>query len=262
MFGKIAFEEVNMTFYSTVSRKISRRFIALSLLVLLANGVAALTTGPRQVAQFEREALRCAREVFRHSGQYAGNDYVVELSNQAVRETMIQRAKISFAGLKQGDLEKFRSGDFDFAALKDATNISVSAFIEAAAVNELVNREVRRIAAKRRIFADVAIVFAAGQVRVSGKIDMKKVPGNPFMFMPQSMSPFDVTLSVRSEGSQLMLEIISGEMNSQPFTPELSKIFLDWLNPLWDFAALPYQAALDQLHITPAGVEFSGRLFW
>ena len=50
-------------------------------------------------------------------------------------------------------------------------------------------------------------------------------------------------------------------MNNQPFTPELSQIFLDWLNPLWDFAALPYQAALDQLHITPAGVEFSGRLF-
>lgn len=242
--------------------KMIRRFVLLSLLVLLATGVAALTTGPRQVAQFEREALRCAREVFRHPGQYSGNDYVIELNNQPIRETMIRNAKISFAGLKQGDLEKFKSGDFDFAALKDATDISVAAFIEAAAVNELVNREVRRIAAKRRIFADVAIVFAAGQVRVSGKIDMKKVPGNPFMFMPQSMSPFDVTLSVRSEGSQLMLDIISGEMNNQPLTPELSKMFLDWLNPLWDFAALPYQAALDQLHITPAGVEFSGRLFW
>ena len=241
--------------------KIIRRFIALSLLVLLTTGVAALTTGPRQIAQFEREALRCAREVFRYPGQYAGNDYVVELNNQMIRETVIKQAKIAFAGLKQGEIEKFKNGDFDFVALKDATNISVAAFIEAAAVNELVNREARRIAAKRRIFADVAIVFAAGQVRVSGKIDMKKVPGNPFMFLPQNMSPFDVTLSVRSDGSRLMLDIISGEMNNQPFTPELSQIFLDWLNPLWDFAALPYQAALDQLHITPAGVEFSGRLF-
>jgi len=239
-----------------------RRFLAVGLILLLTTAVAALPTGPRQIAQFEREALRCAREVFKQPGQYAGNDYVVELNNQPIRETMIKRAKISFAGLKQGDLEAFKNGDFDFAGLQNAANIEVAAFIEAAAVNELVRREISRISAKRRIFADVAIEFAAGQVRVTGRIDMKKVPGNPFSFLPQEMSPFDVTLSVRTEGSLIMLDIISGQMNAQPFTPELNKVFLDWLNPLWDFAALPYQAALDQLHITPSGVEFSGRLFW
>jgi len=239
-----------------------RRFLAVGLILLLTTAVAALPTGPRQIAQFEREALRCAREVFKQPGQYAGNDYVVELNNQPIRETMIKRAKISFAGLKQGDLEAFKNGDFDFAGLQNAANIEVAAFIEAVAVNELVRREISRISAKRRIFADVAIEFAAGQVRVTGRIDMKKVPGNPFSFLPQEMSPFDVTLSVRTEGSLIMLDIISGQMNAQPFTPELNKVFLDWLNPLWDFAALPYQAALDQLHITPSGVEFSGRLFW
>ncbi|PKL47561.1 MAG: hypothetical protein CVV42_12575 [Candidatus Riflebacteria bacterium HGW-Riflebacteria-2] len=235
---------------------------SLVFFLLVTATVAALTTGPRQIAQFEREALRCAREVLKQSGQYIGNDYVVELNHQPIRETIIKRAKISFAGLKQGDLETFKNGDFDFAGLQNAAHIEVAAFIEAAAVNELVHREISRLSAKRRIFADVTIVFAAGQVRVTGKIDMKKVPGNPFSFLPQEMSPFDVTLSVRTEGSQIMLDIINGQMNNQPFTPELNKIFLDWLNPLWDFAALPYQAALDQLHITPSGVEFSGRLFW
>lgn len=239
-----------------------RRFLAAGLLLLLTTAVAALPTGPRQIAQFERETLRCAREVFKQPGQYVGNEYVVELNNQPIRETIIRRAKISFAGFRQADLEKFKNGDFDFAGLQNATNIEVAAFIEAAAVNELVRREISRISAKRRIFADVAIEFAAGQVRVTGKIDMKKVPGNPFSFLPQEMSPFDVTLNVRTEGGQIMLDIIAGQMNSQPFTPELNRVFLDWLNPLWDFAALPYQAALDQLHITPSGVEFSGRLFW
>lgn len=239
-----------------------RRFLAAGLLLLLTTAVAALPTGPRQIAQFERETLRCAREVFKQPGQYVGNEYVVELNNQPIRETIIRRAKISFAGIRQADLEKFKNGDFDFAGLQNATNIEVAAFIEAAAVNELVRREISRISAKRRIFADVAIEFAAGQVRVTGKIDMKKVPGNPFSFLPQEMSPFDVTLNVRTEGGQIMLDIIAGQMNSQPFTPELNRVFLDWLNPLWDFSALPYQAALDQLHITPSGVEFSGRLFW
>ncbi|NLF96103.1 MAG: LmeA family phospholipid-binding protein [Candidatus Riflebacteria bacterium] len=239
-----------------------RRFLAAGLLLLLTTAVAALPTGPRQIAQFERETLRCAREVFKQPGQYVGNEYVVELNNQPIRETIIRRAKFSFAGFRQADLEKFKNGDFDFAGLQNATNIEVAAFIEAAAVNELVRREISRISAKRRIFADVAIEFAAGQVRVTGKIDMKKVPGNPFSFLPQEMSPFDVTLNVRTEGGQIMLDIIAGQMNSQPFTPELNRVFLDWLNPLWDFAALPYQAALDQLHITPSGVEFSGRLFW
>lgn len=240
----------------------SRRFLVFGLLVLVTTAVTALTTGPRQIAQFERETLRCAREVFKQPGQYVGNDYVVELNNQPIRETMIKSAKISFAGLRQNEIEKFENGDFDFADLQTAANIEVAAFIEAAAINELVRREISRLSAKRRIFADVAIEFAAGQVRVSGKIDMKKVPGNPFSFLPQEMSPFDVTLSVRTEGSRIMLDIISGQMNSQPFTPELNQVFLDWLNPLWDFSALPYQAALDQLHITPSGVEFSGRLFW
>lgn len=243
-------------------QKIRQIGFSLVFILLLASTVAALTTGPRQIAQFEREALRCAREVFKHPGQYVGNDYVVELNQQPIRETMIKIAKISFSGLKQGDLETFKNGDFDFAGLQNAANIEVAAFIEAAAVNELVRREISRLPAKRRIFADVAIEFAVGQVRVTGKIDMKKVPGNPFSFLPQEMSPFDATLSVRTEGSQIMLDIISGQMNSQPFTPELSKVFFDWLNPLWDFSALPYQAALDQLHITPSGVEFSGRLFW
>jgi len=242
--------------------KTRRLFLAAGLIVLLTTAVSALTTGPRQIAQFEREALRCAREVFKQPGQYAGNDYVVELNQQPIRATMIKRAKINFSGLKQSDLENFKNGDFDFAGLQEAANIEVAAFIEASAINELVRREISRISAKRRIFADVAIEFAAGQVRATGKIDMKKVPGNPFSFLPQEMSPFDVTFSVKTEGSQIMLDIISGQMNAQPFTPELNKVFLDWLNPLWDFAALPYQAALDQLHITPSGVEFSGRLFW
>ena len=251
-----------MTVFKKMSVKTLSRFVVLSMLVITGAVAAALTTGAREIAHFEREALRCAREVFKQPGQYAGNDYVVELSNQTIREAMIKRATISFAGLEPRALAKYQAGDFDFAALRQAGAIEVDAFIEAGSVQNLIRREINRMSAGRRIFDGIELGFAADQVQVSGNIDMKKVPGNPFGFMPQQMSPFAVTVSVRGDGSQLMLEIIAGEMNGQPFTPELNKMFLDWLNPLWDSSAMPYQAALDSLHFSPAGIEFRGRLFW
>ncbi|MBU1105165.1 MAG: hypothetical protein KKB51_00755 [Candidatus Riflebacteria bacterium] len=236
-------------------------FIALALFVLSGVAAFALTTGAREIAHFEREALRCAREVFRVPGQFTGNDYVVELNNQTIRETQIKSAKIAFSGLEQRDLKKFSTNDFDFSTLKEAGGIEVEAFIEAGAVQNLISREMNRISAGRRIFDSVVLDFGNDRVMVSGKIDLQKVPGNPFMFLPQQMSPFAATVSVKASGSQISLEILDGQMNEQPLTPELNKMLLDWLNPIWDFNALPYQASLDSLQFSPVGVEFSGSLF-
>ncbi|EKD83216.1 MAG: hypothetical protein ACD_39C00814G0003 [uncultured bacterium] len=251
-----------MDFISKISGKNLSRLTAAAFFVLLSISAGALTTGEREIAQFEREALRCAREVFKQSGQNSGNFYSVELNNQMIRETLVKRATITFSGLDQRDLERFSAGDFDFSLLQQIGGIEVDAFIEAGAVKDLIRREINRMAAGRRIFDGITLVFANDKVSVSGKIDMQKVPGNPLAFMPQEMSPFTVTVSVRADGSQLLLEIIEGEMNGQPFTPELNKMFLEWLNPLWDFSALPYQASLDFLQFSPAGIKFRGRLFW
>jgi len=238
-----------------------RRFTALAVFVLLGTGISALTTGERAIAQFEREVLRCAREVFRQPGQYVGNDYVVELNSQIIRETTIKNAKIAFIGLEQNDLKKFNANDFDFSALKKAGRIEVEAFIEASAVKNLIRREINRISAGRLVFDSIILEFGAGKVRVSGKINLKKVPGNPFQFLPQQMSPFFANVSVKSQGSHLVLEIYDGEMNNQALTPELKKMLLDWLNPLWDFSALPYPASLDFLQFRTTGVEFRGSIF-
>ncbi len=121
-----------------------RQVLLVGLLVALVSTALALNTGPRQIAQFEREALRCAREVLRQPGNHAGNAYVVELNNQAIRETMIKRAKIAFLGMTTREIDKFQPGNFDFATLKQSGRIEISAFIDAAAIKELISREVRR----------------------------------------------------------------------------------------------------------------------
>lgn len=242
----------------------NKRFFALvavGVFLLLSARVYALPMGEREIAHFERETLKCAREVFKKSGNFSGGDFTIELSNEIIHETLIKRATIVFNGFEPRDYAKFSTDGFDFAALKKIDRIEVEAVVEASEIKSLVTRELNRVSAGKRIFADVAFEFGQNRVTVSGKIDLQKVPGNPFGFLPQSLSPFNAEITVKLEGSLIVLEILSGEMNNQPLTPELSKMLLDWLNPLWNFDALPYDASLETLQISPAGVKFSGSLF-
>ncbi|NCB37541.1 MAG: DUF2993 domain-containing protein [Erysipelotrichia bacterium] len=241
--------------------KYSRMIILVGGFSLAGAVVMALPMGERQVAHFEKEALSCAKEVFQAHGSFHGENYIVELANHMIRGIQIRQATISFSNLNVAGLRQFTAGDFDFDQLKQNASIEVEASIDANAFQTLISREIARVSAGRRIFNNVQFVFAPGQVSVSGEIDLKKVPGNPFVFMPQQMSPFAATVSVKTEGSQILLEIYDGEMNNQPLTPELQKMLLDWLNPLWDFSALPYDAALSYLEINQGGIKARGRLF-
>lgn len=234
---------------------------ALSGFVLFGVTASPLPTGEREIAHFEREALRCVREVFKQPGQFVGNDYLIELINQPIHDTMIKRATITLNNISQRDLARLAANEFDFTQLQQSASIEVEALIEAGAIKTLINREVSRVSSSKQIFADVAVSFGQNRVSVRGKVDLQKIPGNPFTLFPQQMSTFAVEAGIKAEGGQLILEIFSGEMNNQPLTPELIKMFHDWLNPLWDFAALPYNAALNHLQISPAGIRLRGSLF-
>lgn len=247
--------------YAEFSGKKLYQIAALSGFLLLGVNASALPTGEREIAHFEREALRCVREVFRQPGQFVGSDYQIELNNQPIHDTMIKRATITLNNISQRDLARLAANEFDFAQLQQTGSIEVDGLIEAGAIKTLINREVGRVPSGKQIFADIVVNLGQNRVSVSGKVDLQKIPGNPFTFFPQQMSTFAVEAGIKTESSQLILEIFDGEMNGQPLTPELKRMFHDWLNPLWDFAAMPYNASLNHLQISPAGIRFRGSLF-
>lgn len=235
--------------------------VVLFAFLLLCGRADALSFGAREVAHFERELLSSAREVLKQPGEFIAAGYCLELRNQTIRNMAIKEATLVFSGLQGGDLLTYANGDFDFADLQKIGPIEVVAAIELVAIQNILNREINRRPAQRRIFDAITLESGQQQVLVRGTIDLKKVPGNPFVFLPQQMSPFTVSLGVRVEGSLILLEIYDGQMNSQPLTPELRKMLLDWLNPLWDFSCLSYGASISQLQITPAVIKISGSLF-
>lgn len=229
--------------------------------LLVAAGVTALPMGEREIAHFEREALRAAREVFQLPGQLDGSDYVIEMNNQIIHDTRIKRAKVVVSQPGQRELARLVARDFDFSFLKQTEGIEVEALVEVDAIRELITREINRVPSGRRIFNSFNLAFGDNRVEVSGEIDLQKVPGNPFLFLPQQMSPFSVAVTVKTSGGQIIVEILEGQMNNQPLTPELKKMFHDWLNPLWDFNALPYSAGLSFLQINSTGARVRGSLF-
>lgn len=236
-------------------------FLLVSCFLLLCVRSNALEMNAKVIKHFERETVRCASEVLKQPGEFSGINYRVILTGQKIHGTPIKHASILFNDLDESALKKLSKEGLYFSTLKQTGKIEVEAMIEANAIQNLITREINRVSKGRRIFEDVTLDLGHDKVNISGKVNLQKVPGNPFVFLPQQMSPFAANVCVKVSGSQVILAIFDGQMNNQPLTPELSKMLLDWLNPLWDFNALPYDALLDELKVTPAGVEFSGSLF-
>jgi len=235
---------------------------SLAFSILVASGLVALPMGERQIAGFEKEVVRIMRELATLSGTQIGDEYVLSLRGQTIRETLVKEAEIRFTGVSKRALAAFREGEGSFDSLRQVGIITVTGFLEGSSIQALIDREISRLKPDRRLFDGIRVTFGEGRANVSGTFDLWKVIPNPFGWLPQPQAPapFTATVAVHLEGGEISIEIIEAVINGQPMADDLKKQILDWLNPVWDFTRLDCRADLRTLRLTPGGIAFSGSL--
>ncbi|MDD3146700.1 MAG: hypothetical protein PHD82_05315, partial [Candidatus Riflebacteria bacterium] len=188
-------------------------------------------------------------------------DMQVTLDGKTIREVSIQSAKVTFKGFSPGQFSSMQTAGINVAKLQETGSIEAEAFIDVNAINSLITREIARIKTRNRIFDKLSLNLLNDQVRVTGMVDFRKIPGNILGFLSTDLSPFTATIKFTQSGSQINIDIIDAKVNDQPMTGELRQQILSWLNPVWDFSILPYSAELLSFKISSAGLAFSGKLF-
>lgn len=239
----------------------TRLFATAVLLFMLAAPGWSLPLGEREASHFGREVVRIFGEIITNEAELAGGDIQINLSGKSIHEVPIQSAKITFRGFSSAQFSQMRESGANITRLMEGGSVEVEAFITAGAINGLIAREIGRVKTNNRIFDKLSLTLLNNQVRVTGRVDFRKIPGNIFGFLATDSSPFTATVKFLQSGSQINIDILDAKVNDQPMTPELRQQLLAWLNPVWDFSILPYAAALEDFKISPAGLAFNGKLF-
>jgi len=218
--------------------------------------------GEREISSFEKEVKRIVKELLNMKGEQLGETFSLKIKQQVIREMRVEQASLVFEGLKPAERELLAGEDFEFDKLRSSVRtIKVEGKLSQKDIQNFLSRELAQQKPERLIFHKVDISFTTGKVKAEGLVDLRKIPGNILAFLPQNLSPFSATFVVEKEGSKLMIDILEAQVNQQPMTPELRTQVLNWLNPLWDFSNLPYNADLEELNFAPDGVSFKGYLF-
>jgi hypothetical protein len=237
------------------------RHLFLSLIgVALTMTALGLPMGEREIRHFEREVLKTLRELMTLEGEQRQNDYVMRLKKEVVRETIIDNAELTFAGLGADERQALKNGEGELESLKK-TRITVAVHISTEEIQELITREMARGRPERQIISNIRLELEPGKARVRGMIHLGKVPGNPMAFLSQSPVPFAALVSVQVSGSLITIAIDEGEINGTAIPPETEKMLLAWINPIWDFSRLPYPAGISSLVLQPKGVSLEGYVF-
>ncbi len=236
-------------------------FVVLLCAAFGSQAASALPMGPREVAHFEREAVRVLRELFSLPHETVGDTVTFRLRNQVVRETNVESAVVEFDGLSTDLMQNLTLGCAGFDEFKAVKGVRVEARFREKDIQALIDRELARQKSAKPVFRKIVVSFGSGSVAVSGEADLTRVPGNPFAFIPQDLSPFSSHVALRMEAEKLMIDILDAQVNGQPMTPELKSQVLSWLNPLWDFSLMPYEAGIDELSFLPGGFSGRGHLF-
>jgi len=221
----------------------------------------ALPMGEKEIAHVERETVKIAKEVFRLSGEETSQGLLIRLNQQNIRHFRVQQASVLLDGIKKDQLQALLNDGFDFDSLRKIPGIRVEATMIKQDIQALINHELSRQKPENLIISQIAVDFLPGKVHVKGLIDLRKIPGNILGFLQTSLSPFDAELTVQMDGSRLTIDILEAQVNGQPMTPELKTTILQWLNPLWDFSQLPYQATIEDLVFSPQGFFLKGWVF-
>ncbi len=243
----------------------NRCFKGLSCLFLAATAFTvpaqALPLGEREAQHFTREAEKIFREIIFSEVEQAGSDYRIDLTGKTIRKTAVQSGSITFKGFSDAQFSVMRGGAVDTAKLLEGDGIEVEATIAADAIKGIIEREIARVSKENRIFDPLTLSFQNGQVRVTGQIDFRKIPGNVLSFLSTGPTPFSAVVKPEQSGNRIDLKVIDAKINDQPMADDSLQQILTWLNPVWDFSILPFKASLESYSISPAGVSFSGTIY-
>lgn len=239
-----------------------KSFSCLVLAVLICTGTAsALPLGEREAQHFAREAEKIFREIIFSEVEQTGAYYRIDLTGQTIRKTPVQGGSVTFKGFSEAQFAVMRGGAVDTAKLLEGDGVEVEATITADAIKGIIEREIARVNKENRIFDPLNLSFQNGQVRVTGQIDFRKIPGNVLSFLSTGPTPFSAVIKPEQNGSRIDIKVIDAKINDQPMADDSLQQILNWLNPVWDFSILPFKASLESYSISPAGVSFSGTIY-
>ncbi|MBP7634015.1 LmeA family phospholipid-binding protein [Candidatus Ozemobacteraceae bacterium] len=248
-------------YFAGHSARTLRSAIVTALLLCAVAGAWALEMTDRRIAAFQRDVMHALNELIPDAKSVGQDGLSIEVHNRTIRNITIRSLRASCEGIDEKLHGRLSRREASFDELSGVRSFDVAIELDAGEIRGFIADELARQREAHRALEGVQITFGAGFVRVTGTVDVSKIPGNPLSFINLGPAPFAADATVRMEGDRLMVDISNATLNGVAFVPPLSTQVLDWLNPLMDFSALPYPAGITALEITPGGILLRGFLF-
>lgn len=237
-------------------------FLSFLLTFTLFTAAYSLPMGNRVVENFKKAIVDCSSDALELKGEFKNHSYYVYLKEGLVRGHAFQNVIVKFAGLSSKARESFLKEGVNFSQLQKTCKIKFAGDISPDEFQQIIDREILHSSKSRRIFNEAIFTFENNSVVVEGKINLKRVPGNPFVMMsPDTFSTFNARITASISGTEICLSIIEGNVNGQEMTEELKNMFLSWLNPIWDFSKLGFPCGISEYKISPSGLRIDGYVF-
>ena len=243
-------------------KKLYKAFIPFILGFSLTNTVYALEMTDKVVSHFKRVIHDCCRDAINIEGEYKNNGYYVNLKGNYIKDYSFNNIVIKFENLEKKVRDDFVTNGFNIDKLKKDCKVKFAGEITNEEIQSIIDREIARPATIRRIFSEAKVSCENDTVAFEGKINMKRIPGNPFSIMAlDKFVPVSARFKIKVEGTKINIQVLEGNLNGQSFSDDLITMFHNWLNPLWDFNAFAFPIGIDEYQITSHGLIIKGYVF-
>jgi len=239
---------------------LARAYI-LAIFLIVSTGAHALEMTEGRIAAFQRDVMRTLTELMPEATDAGPDVLSIELHNRTIRNIPVRDLHATIDGIDRKLRESLAQKTASFDDLSRVRSVDVEADIDANDARRFISEELARQGEGHRALTGLQITFGTGSVKVTGMVDFSRIPRNPLSFINPGPLPFSADAALLMVGNQLTIDISNAILNNVPFVPPLSTQVLAWLNPLMDFSALPHEASLTKLEITPSGISLRGFLF-
>lgn len=236
-----------------------------SLLLLVAMFIntqcLALPMGEREINHFKEIIRDCCSDAFLLEAEIKNNDYYVNLGAGNIKGFNFKHAIVKFCDFGKKHKDSLLEEGVTFDKLrKIPVKLAVDLGIDE--IQAIIDKQISRPATSKRIINEANLSFADNTINVTGKINMKKIPGNPLSLLSQDeFVPFEANFSVNITDSKIILKINNGNINGQEMTPEVISMLHNWLNPLWDFNKLDFPCSISKFNIHNEGLQIGASIF-
>ncbi len=221
----------------------------------------ALPMGEREINHFKEIIIDCCADSLLLDGEVSNNDYYVNLNKGNIKGFNFKIAKVKFCNFDTKRKDTLLDEGITFDKLRNIP-IKVAADFSLNEIQAIIDKQISRPATSKRIINEARLSFIDGTINVIGKINMKKIPGNPFALLSlDDFVPFEANFTVQIPDSTVILKIDNGNINGQEMTAEVIEMLQNWLNPLWDFKKLDFPCGVSKFNIHNEGLQIGASLF-